>query len=108
MERADPRPHADVRNQRLHARQHLVRRLVRECHGQNVMRLHAALTDEPGNTIGDHARLPRSRSSQHEERTFAVGNRFTLLRVEAGEFDHRGRIVTVQFVHEIPRPGVLL
>ncbi len=105
MKGADPRPNANPapRDETLDARQHLVRRFVGESHGENLAGLHGALTDEPGNPVGDHARFAGPGAREHEERPLVMGNRFALLRIETGKIDHVGGITTTRVLHEIPR-----
>src|SRR5207237_4319167 len=73
---------------------------------EDLIRRHAALTDEPGNSVGDDPCLARACAREDEQWTLTVCNCFALLRVESGEIDHRGGILTVPPVHEIPAPGV--
>ena len=95
VERADPevpRRHAE---QRLDAVAHLGRGLVRERHGEHVLRRHAADADHPRDPVHEHARLAAAGAGQHERR--AVGRRDGLaLRVVQ-------RIDDVGDVHRVAR-----
>ena len=50
--------------------------------------MHAQLADEPGDAVGDDARLARPGAGENQERSVAVGHGFALLGIESGEVDH--------------------
>jgi hypothetical protein len=79
--------------QRRDAPPHLFRGLVGEGDGEDALGLHA-LHEEPGDAVGDDARLPGPGPGQHEQRPLQRGDRLALGRVERREVDHgAGRVL---------------
>jgi hypothetical protein len=64
---------------------HLLRRLVGEGDGQDLVGLRAPRVQEPCDPVREHARLAGARAGEDEQRTFAVGHGLALRRVEPGE-----------------------
>ena len=75
----------------LEALAHLPRRLVRERDREDLVRLDAAGVDQVRHPIGEHARLPRARPGDDEQRAFGGENGLALRLVEVGEVALRGR-----------------
>ena len=65
MEGADP--DARIAGEPLDAAAHFVGRLVREGQGEDLMARHAVL-QQPGDAMGDHARLAAARPGQDQQR----------------------------------------
>ncbi len=61
---------------------HLVGSLVGERDRGDVARLVAALLDQVGNLVGDHARLAAARTGQHQQGAVEIGNGFALHGIE--------------------------
>ena len=76
-------PHAGAvgAEQRLDARAHFLRRLVRERDREHFVRLRVAVADEIRDAAGDDARLARAGAGKDQQRTFGVKDRFALLGV---------------------------
>jgi hypothetical protein len=64
---------------------HLLRGLVREGDREDLVGVDAALLDEVGDPVGEHAGLARSGAGHDEERPSVVEDRGALLGVHAGE-----------------------
>jgi hypothetical protein len=61
---------------------HFLRRLVGEGDGGDAGGLEAAFADEPGDLVGDHPGLARTRARQHQQRAIQVFRGFALGWVE--------------------------
>jgi hypothetical protein len=85
VEGHDPHPPGHPPEQHLDALAHLLRRLVREGDGQDLARARDVRLHEPGDAVGQDARLARPRAGQHEQRPVAVHDRLALLGVEPRE-----------------------
>jgi hypothetical protein len=68
VEGADPHAARVDRQHRRDARQHLLRRLVGEGHGDQAERAHLAGLDQPGDAGGQHARLPAAGAGENQRR----------------------------------------
>ncbi len=82
VERADPKVPRREAEQRLDALAHLGRRLVRERHGEHVLRGHAVYADHPRDPVHEHARLAAARACEHERRPVWRSDGFTLCLVQ--------------------------
>ena len=95
VERRDLRVRVAVRDELVHPRGHLVRRLVREREGQDLRRAGAPGCDQPGDPPGDDLGLAGARARDDEHRSITVGHGAPLVRVEPTEqgvhADGRGR-----------------
>ena len=79
MERGDQRRlEPDRRQQAVDPSRHLAGGLVGERHGEQVARREIAATEQPGDPVGDHARLAAAGAGQHEQRTVAGRHGFAL------------------------------
>ena len=76
-------PRVRVAEQQLDALAHLLRGLVGEGDGQDLAGARAPGLHEPGDAVGEHARLARAGAGQDEQRAVAVGHGLALGRVEA-------------------------
>ena len=85
-------PHAAHRQieQTLDAPAHLGGGLVGEGHGQNRVRRSILDRRQPGNPVGQHARLAGTGAGQHQQRPFAGRHRLALRVVEA--IENRGYV----------------
>ena len=68
--------------QRADALAHLVGGLVGKRDRGDVARRIAALLDQIGDLVGDHARLAAARPGQHQQRAVEIGCRFALHGIE--------------------------
>ena len=68
VERADPQVARRHAEQRLDAVAHLGRGLVRERHGEHVLRGDAVDADDPRDAVHEHARLAAAGAGEHERR----------------------------------------
>ena len=75
----------DRQEERLDPAGHLTRRLVGEGDGQQVARRDTALAGEPGDPVGDDARLAAPGAGQDEERPVTGGDGLALRRVQIVE-----------------------
>ena len=78
VERGDPHLLGDGSHQRADALFHLVGGLVGEGDGQDLERRDVLLSDEPGDAMGEDARLAGAGTRHHQLRTAAVGDRVFL------------------------------
>ena len=79
VERRDQRRlEPDRRQQALDPPRHLAGRLVGERHREQVARRQITATEQPGDPVGDHARLAAAGAGQHEQRTIAGRHGFAL------------------------------
>ena len=69
--------------QQLDALAHLLRGLVGEGDGQQLAGARAPGLHEPGDAMGEHARLARAGAGEDEQRAFAVGHGGALGLVQA-------------------------
>ena len=82
VKRRHPHAAAVGAEQRLDARAHLFRGLVREGDGENFVRLGVAVADEVGDAAGDDAGLAGAGAGEDQQRPFDVQNRFALFGIE--------------------------
>ena len=82
VERADPQVARRHAEQRLDAVAHLGRGLVRERHGEHVLRRDAADADDPRDAVHEHTRLAAARTGEHERRTIRRRNGLALRVVQ--------------------------
>jgi len=85
VERRDRCVRVAVWDQLVDADGHLFGRLVREGEREDLRRSSPARRDQPRNPAGDDLRLAGARAGDDEERTFAVGHRPELVRVQPAE-----------------------
>ncbi len=85
MKGRDRRVREAVRRELVDTEGHLVGRLVGERQGEDLRGTRPAGRDQPGDPPGDDLGLARPRSGDDEERTLAVGDRPSLIRVEPAE-----------------------
>ena len=71
---------ATIRDHRVYANPHLIGSLVRECHGENLLRTNVAILDQVRNAIRDDAGLAAARAGKNEHGPFGSFNGFELLR----------------------------
>ena len=90
VEGADPHAEPGHAEQLLDAAAHLARGLVRERHGEDAVRRGALDLDDPGDAVGEHARLAAAGAGQHEHGPERGGDRLAL-RVVQG-IQNRGQI----------------
>ena len=83
VEGHDPHAAGRVAEQQLDALAHLLRGLVGEGDGQQLAGARAAGLHEPGDAMGEHARLARAGAGQDEQRAVAVGHGGALGLVQA-------------------------
>ena len=89
VEGGDPGAAARSPQQIRHAAAHFVGGLVGEGHGEDFVGEGFARSDQVGDPLDDHARLPRSGPRQDQERSFHGEDRLLLSRIE-GVQGHRG------------------
>ncbi len=65
-----------------HASLHLIRSLVRECHGQDGFRPDLQVVDQMRDAVGNDASLPAARARKNKNRAFGGLNSFELLWIE--------------------------
>ena len=82
VERADPQAGRVAVEQPADPLLHLARGLVGEGHGEDPVGRHAVPVDQARDAGGEHARLPRARAREHEQRAVDVLHRLPLRRVE--------------------------
>jgi len=85
MEGVDGRAGLPVRHEPVDPCLHLVGGLLREGQGEDLLRPRALGGDEPGDAMGDDARLAGARAGQHEQRPVAVRDGPALRAVEAAQ-----------------------
>ena len=83
VEGHDPHAAGRVAEQQLDALAHLLRGLVGERDGQQLAGPRAAGLHEPGDAMGEHARLARAGAGQDQQRAVAVGHGGALGLVQA-------------------------
>jgi hypothetical protein len=64
---------------------HLARGLVGECHRQDTVAWDVQLFHEPGDAMGEHARLSRPRTGHDQDRPLGSKHRLPLLLVQPGK-----------------------
>ena len=82
----------------LHAVAHLLRRLVREGDGEDLVRIDVADGEQVGDAVRQDARLAAARPGHDEDRPFGCRDSLALLRVEARE----NRLFDGHTLHKIP------
>ena len=82
VERAHPHAARAVRQQRLQALAHLGRRLVGERDGEHAPRAHVQIRHDVRDAVGEHARLARPGTGEHQERPLGGEHRLLLSGVE--------------------------
>ena len=82
MERRHPHAAAVRPEQVLDTRPHFFGGFVRECDGENFVRLGVAVADEVRDAARDDARLARSGAREDEKRSFDLEDCFALFRIE--------------------------
>ena len=83
VERAEPHALGALAHGLHHAALHLSRGLIRERQPENVFAGEFGIGfEQAADALGDHARLPRPRARNHQQRPFAVLHRRPLLRVQ--------------------------
>ena len=85
VERHHPHRARRMPEQQLDALAHLLRGLVREGDREDLARPDAAGLDQPGEPVGQHARLARAGPGEHEQRAGLVCHGLALGLVEARE-----------------------
>jgi hypothetical protein len=82
----------------LHAVAHLLRRFVRECDGENLVRIDVADGEQVSDAVRQDARLTTAWPGHDEDRPFGCRDSLALLRVEARE----NRLFDGHTLHKIP------
>jgi hypothetical protein len=82
VERHHPHRAHRAADEQLDALAHLLRRLVGERDGEDLVRAGEPAADQPRDPVGEHARLARAGARQDQQRPLAVGHRVALGRVE--------------------------
>ena len=90
VEGEDPNRARGLPEHPLEALAHLARRLVRERDREDLVRLHAACTDEMRDAVGQDARLAGAGACDDEQRALGREDGLALRLVQVGEVASRG------------------